>query len=265
MNKRIINRNKFLNIIDGESYESLIKSISSIMKVTPLEIKNEFSKYPDGFDFFDFINKMFYSDFYRYSNHNYDGIYLFHMTRCTDTMLLNIKKKGLLRPNLVINDIKNDIYFYLKSRIKKEDLNIDNNKLTRDPNNDNNVYAMEVNIINKDLKKIDSSNAYHFLDKFAGPEYIDDILRILKAKYCDIPNYHNYTKPYIIKIFVSTIDLEKIEKYENIKKELDVSLQEFYLIKYLFILYNYHKQIKMHYSSYICNNNCVKKIIELEE
>ena len=83
-----------MKIIDAESYDSLILSIIDIMEIELTNIQDELNKYPNDLSEKEFIEKVYQSKFYK--GYNYDGIYLFHLTRCTDNMLLNIKEKRII-------------------------------------------------------------------------------------------------------------------------------------------------------------------------
>ena len=254
-----------MKIIDGESYDKLLSSIAIIMNVTKSDIQNELNKYPNDLIDKEFIEQFYNSQFYKNHNSNYDGIYLFHLTRCTDEMLQNIKEKGLLKPKEAIKYIKMDIANHFNViGLKQTLLNIDDNSLKRNPV-DNNIYAMSVNINDESFKKIDKRKSYHFLDKQSGPEYVRDILNILQQKYDYTLDYLKFTKPYIVKVFIDKEDLEKTEKYENLLKKINISLGDYYLLQYLYIVYIFLNNINTDFSSYTCNQNILIKIIEVEE
>ena len=249
-----------MKIIDAESYDNLMLSITDIMGVTNINIKSELSKYPNDLSEDEFIEKVYKSKFYK--GYNYDGIYLFHLTRCTDNMLFNIKENGLLPPLEAITYIKNDITNIFE--LKHDALNFDNSKLIRNPV-DNSIYAMQVNISDKKVKKIDEETNYHFLDKQSGPEYVRDILDKYKEKYGFALDYFNYTKPYIIKIFIKDEDLEKTKNYIDFYNRYNMPLKDYFLLSYLYILYIFLKNMTIRFSGFICNKNVIEKIILVEE
>lgn len=249
-----------MKIIDAESYDSLISSIIDIMEIELTNIQDELNKYPNDLSEKEFIEKVYQSKFYK--GYNYDGIYLFHLTRCTDNVLLNIKEKGLLPPLEAITYIKNDIINLFE--LKHDALNFDNSKLISNPV-DNSIYAMQVNISDKKIKKIDEETNYHFLDKQSGPEYVRDILDLYEKKHSLTLDYFSYTKPYIIKIFIKAEDLEKTKNYIDFYKEYNMSLKDYFLLSYLYILYIFLKNMTIRFSGFICNKNNIEKIILMEE
>lgn len=253
-----------MKIIDGESYDTLISSLAFIMGTTESKIQNELIKYSNDLSETEFIENFYNSNFYNKSNSNYDGIYLFHLTRCTDEMLQNIKEKGLLRPKEAIKYIKMDIdnHFNVEG-LKQTLLNIDDNKLKRNPV-DNKIYAMAVNINDESFSKIDRNKDYKFLNKEQGSEYVLDLLNALQSKYEYILDYLKFTKPYIIKIFIDKKELEKTTKYEELHKK-KISLSDYYLLQYLYIVYRFLNNRTTYFSGYTCNQNRLIKIIEVEE
>ena len=165
-------------------------------------------------------------------------------------------------PLEAITYIKNDITNIFK--LKHDALKFDNSKLIRNPV-DNSIYAMQVNISDKKVKKIDEETNYHFLDKQSGPEYVRDILDKYKEKYGFALDYFNYTKPYIIKIFIKDEDLEKIKNYIDFYNRYNMPLKDYFLLSYLYILYIFLKNMTIRFSGFICNKNVIEKIILVEE
>lgn len=254
-----------MKIIDGESYDTLISSLAFIMGTTKNEIQNELIKYSNDLSDTDFIKKFYNSNFYKKYNSNYDGIYLFHLTRCTDEMLQNIKEKGLLKPKKAIKYIKMDIANHFNvAGLKQALLNVDDSKLKRNPV-DNNIYAMAVNVNDESFRKIDRNKDYKFLNKEQGSEYVIDVLNALQPKYNFILDYLKFTKPYIIKVFIDKKELEKTVKYKKLPKKINVSLSDYYLLQYLYIVYIFLSNSTTYFSGYICNKNILLKIIEVEK
>lgn len=254
-----------MKIIDGESYDKLLSSIAIIMNVTKSDIQNELNKYPNDLIDKEFIEKFYNSQFYKNHNSNYDGIYLFHLTRCTDEMLQNIKEKGLLKPQEAIKYIKMDIDNHFNvTGLKQALLNIDDNNLKRNPV-DNNIYAMAVNVNDEAFRKIDRNKDYKFLNKEQGSEYVIDILNALQPQYNFILDYLKFKKPYIIKVFIDKKELEKTVKYEQLHKKINISLSDYYLLQYLYIVYIFLNNRTTYFSGYTCNQNILIKIIEVEE
>ena len=80
-----------------------------------------------------------------------------------------------------------------------------------------------------------------------------------------ILDYLKFTKPYIIKVFIDKKELEKTVKYKKLPKKINVSLSDYYLLQYLYIVYIFLSNSTTYFSGYICNKNILLKIIEVEK
>lgn len=191
--------------LDGETKEQLLLSLANIFEISSKKIMDILNYLPN-----DLSREEVYAEVVKYvKNTKYDAVYVFHYTRCSEEMKKNIKKYGLINAMDAMNYIFKDIYLHFKKNISKDDYEklvnkIKNNysNLTRNPISDNCINGFLLNVL--------PYNKPHFLIKGQGPELVCDVIDEMSKEYKFFQKYHDYLKPYIIKVKI--IDQCK-EKY----------------------------------------------------
>lgn len=194
----------FIKELDGETKEQLIYSLSNIFELPSKNLINILSELPE-----DITKEEVYNEVTKFAkNKKYGAIYVFHYTRCSDEIIKNIKKYGLVNAIDAMNYIFDDIYLHFKENITIDDYTklvkkIKNiySKIIRNPKEDNCINGLLLNVV--------PYNKLHFLIKGQGPELVCDVINEMSKEYNFFQKYHDYMKPYIIKIKITDQCKEK--------------------------------------------------------
>lgn len=138
----------------------------------------------------------------------YDVLYVFHYTRCSDGVINNIKVNGIVNAIDAMDYIFKDIYLHFQNNISAHDYKklvskVKNNysNLIRNPIRDNCINGFLLNVL--------PYNSPHFLIKGQGPELVCDVIDEMSKEYIYFQKYHDYLKPYIIKVKITDKCMEK--------------------------------------------------------
>jgi len=195
----------YIKELDGENKEQLIYSLSNIFELPSKNLINILSELPDNITKVEVYNQV--TKFAK--NKEYDVIYVFHYTRCSEEIKKNIEKYGLVNAMDAMDYVFSDIYLHFQKNISNYDYKklvnkIRNNysNITRNPIGDNCINGLLLNVL--------PYNKPHFLIKGQGPELVCDVINEMSKEYNFFQKYHDCLKPYIIKVKI--IDQCK-EKY----------------------------------------------------
>lgn len=236
-----------MKYLDAETKETLIASLASVYEISKYELIKKIEKIPKNLEEEDAL-KVIKENFVA---KEYDTLYVFHYTMCTDEMINNIRNKGLINSIEAMNYILDDIYNHFKNRISLEEYNIliqevkeNYCNLTRKPNKDKKINGYLMNVY--------PHFTPHFILKEEGPELLSDVIEKMSEKYPFFTEYYDYLEPYIIKVKLS-------DKGE--KKYLEI------LTYYLYLIMSYGDEIYDLLSRSITFDNAkdirIKKVKEL--